>query len=567
MNAPFAHTRIEAGAATRPIYDPLNIIEGLSDAIIVVDLDYRVQQVNRAAQKWAGRDTAAITGRFCHEIFPCAQPCSDHQRACPVPAVLASGEPVKLTHSYENPEGEGTRYMDIVASPLRNGDGAIVAVIEAMRDVTAERALAEALVRRNEHLSVLNSVAGAVNQSLDLREFLGHTLREVLRLTTVDIGAVFLRDESLGNLELLVHHGLSESAARLVKQFGLTDGSCGGVIDSQQLVVVPDVQRYRSQRNQAIHLEHLSTLVHVPLVAHGCSLGSMCIGTRAPREFDRHEQDLLTAIGNHIAVAVENVRLYAELHHKERLRGELLRKVITAQEEERKRIARELHDDISQNLAALIYAAEEATALSQPGEVDQLLDSMRGVAQSTLDGVHKLIFDLRPAMLDHLGLLPALRWYAKSRLEPAGVRVVIKETCSRKGDHPNACRLPPEVETALFRVVQEAITNIVRHAMARTVRLTVNMRGDRADIRVEDDGHGFDAVELSLTLDRGGGLDSSRGLGLIGMQERVELIGGTFDLDTAPGEGTRIHIQVPLRAGTAVGEEPASVSRLEHADA
>lgn len=559
MNETLASAASHAGSTASPIYDPLAIIDSLSDAIIVVDLDYRVQQVNRAARSWAGRGSEYLIGRACHEIFPCASPCSHHERECPVPAVLTSGETIKVTHCYHKPEDGRTRYLDIVASPLRNGDGSIVAVIEAMRDVTAERELAEALLRRNEHLSVLNSVAQAVNQSLDLNEFLGRTLREVLRLTTVDIGAVFLRDEAMGNLELLAHHGLSESAARLVKQFGLLDGSCGGVIDSQQLVVVPDVQRYRSPRTMALQMERLSTLVHVPLVAHGCSLGSMCVGTRQPREFDRQEQDLLTAIGNQIAVAIENVRLYMELQHKERMRGELLRKVITAQEEERKRIARELHDDISQNLTALIYAAEEAADATEPEEVDRLLENMRGVAQRTLGGVHKMIFDLRPAMLDHLGLLPALRWFAKSRLEPAGVRVIIKETCSRKRNDQSTCRLPSEIETALFRVVQEAITNIGRHAMARKVHLALNMRWDRADIRIEDDGLGFDVVELSLTP------DSGRGLGLIGMQERIELIGGTFDIDSAPGEGTRIHIQVPLPAGQAFSEEPSALPLRENA--
>ena len=128
----------------------------------------------------------------------------------------------------------------------------------------------------------------------------------------------------------------------------------------------------------------------------------------------------MTAIGNQIAVAVENARLYAELQHKEHVRGELLRKVISAQEEERKRIARELHDEISQNLTALIYSAEEAAGLDQRDEMQRLLGNMRAVAQQTLDGVHELIFDLRPSMLDHLGLAPALRWFAKARLEPAG---------------------------------------------------------------------------------------------------------------------------------------------------
>ena len=544
---------VVAGQDRNPgsIHDPLAIIDGLSDAVIVVGLDGRVQQANKAArararakvdrEPGAGGDEDAnpLIGRYCYEIFPCAEPCDTPERECPLPAVLATGETIRITRRQAIPGDKKVRYVDVIASPLRDASGAITAVIEAMRDVTAERELAETLVRRNEHLSVLDAVARSVNQTLDLTALLNHTLEEVLRLTAVDIGAIFLRDDALGNLELLAHHGLSEATARLVAQFGIMDGSCGGVIDSQQLIVVPDVQRYRSQRARAIQEEQLSTLVHVPLVAHGCSLGSMCIGTRQAREFDAHEQDLLTAIGNQIAVAVENARLYAELHHKERMRGELLRKVITAQEEERKRIARELHDEISQNLTALIFAAEEATDVTQAEEIAHLLDTMRGVAQRTLDGVHKLIFDLRPALLDHLGLMPALRWLAKSRLEPAGVRVFIKETCPRGRNVVDACRLPPETETALFRVVQEAVTNIVRHAMARTVRLTFNMHPDRVVIRIEDDGAGFDALELSLTP------DSGRGLGLIGMQERIELVGGSFDLDTAPGQGTRIQIEAP----------------------
>jgi len=540
----------------RPLLDPLAIVDAMSDAVIVVGLDYRVQQANKAARAralalggqkpdaGAGGDEPVnpLTGRYCYDIFPCAEPCETPAHECPLPAVLATGETIRITRRQVTPGDRKTRYVDVSASPLRDAEGRIIAVIEAMRDVTAERELAETLVRRNEHLSVLDAVARSVNQTLDLTALLNHTLEEVLRLTAVDIGAIFLRDEALGNLELLAHRGLTEATARLVAQFGIMDGSCGGVIESQQLVIVPDVQRYRSQRARAIQVEQLSTLVHVPLVAHGCALGSMCIGTRQAREFDAHEQELLTAIGNQIAVAVENARLYAELHHKERMRGELLRKVITAQEEERKRIARELHDEISQNLTALIFAAEEATDVTQADEIARLLDNMRGVAQRTLDGVHKLIFDLRPALLDHLGLMPALRWLAKSRLEPAGMRVIIKETCPRGRGVTDGCRLPPETETALFRVVQEAVTNIVRHAMARTVRLTFNMRADRAVIRIEDDGVGFDALELTLTP------DSGRGLGLIGMQERVELVGGSFDIDTAPGQGTRIQIEVPLLA-------------------
>ena len=157
---------------------------------------------------------------------------------------------------------------------------------------------------------------------------------------------------------------------------------------------------------------------------------------------------------------------------------------------------------------------------------------MRQLMVHTLDGVHKLIFDLRPTMLDHLGLVPALRWFAQSRLEPAGVRLNIKETSASR-------RLPAEVETALFRVVQEVITNIARHAAARHVDIWFQFDNHRTTVSIEDDGIGFDMVEVTLSP------DTQRGLGLMGMYERVELLGGKMEIDTAPGYGTQIQIQMP----------------------
>ena len=475
-----------------PAQNPMDIIDGLSDAVLVVDLGCRILQANRTARQWARQNAGDLIGRNCHEVFPCAEPCSQAERECAIPVVLTSGGPVKLTHVYRLPDTDQLRYVDVIASPLRDPAGEITAVIEAMRDVTQERQVAEALVRRNEHLSVLDTVARTVNQSLDLAEILDRALGEVLRLAGVDIGAIFLRDEIVGNLELLAYRGLSEPRARQVAQFGMLDGSCGGVIEYQHVVIVPELRFFHGRRAEALKQEGLSTLVHVPLIFKGCSLGSMCVGTHDTREFDLHEQELLTAIGNQIAATIENARLYAEVQRKEHLRGELLRKVISAQEEERKRIARELHDEISQDLTALIYATEEATELRQLAEVQSVLKNMRGVAQRTLDGVHKLIFNLRPSMLDHLGLVPALRWFARSRLESAGVRVVVHETCDQTSHADDFCRLPAETETALFRVVQEAITNIARHTMARNVRLDFDRADGTMTIQVEDDGIGFE---------------------------------------------------------------------------
>jgi two-component system sensor histidine kinase UhpB len=151
----------------------------------------------------------------------------------------------------------------------------------------------------------------------------------------------------------------------------------------------------------------------------------------------------------------------------------------------------------------------------------------------TLDGVHKLIFDLRPTMLDHLGLVPALRWFAQSRLEPTGIRVVIQEKSAPR-------RLPTEVETALFRVVQETINNIARHAAARNARISFDFGDEAVTVEVEDDGIGFDIIELALSPDTG------RGLGLMGMEERIEVLDGEIEIISAPSYGTHVHIRVPI---------------------
>jgi two-component system sensor histidine kinase UhpB len=153
--------------------------------------------------------------------------------------------------------------------------------------------------------------------------------------------------------------------------------------------------------------------------------------------------------------------------------------------------------------------------------------------------VHKLIFDLRPSMLDHLGLVPAIRWLVKTRLEPKGVRIHFEE-------HGETRRLAPEVETAIFRVMQEAIGNISRHAAARNVSIVYGMDHEQVCVCVEDDGIGFDPLELSITP------DSMRGLGLLGMQERLELLGGDLEVQSSPGSGTRLNIHMPLGNGRSL---------------
>jgi len=207
----------------------------------------------------------------------------------------------------------------------------------------------------------------------------------------------------------------------------------------------------------------------------------------------------------------------------------LLRTVISAQEDERRRVARELHDETSQVLTALGMALHppETMTLERVADLQRLVDRMH-------DGLHRLIVNLRPSVIDDLGLGAAVEALADSQLRRAGLKV----RCEL-GDLQER-RVNAAVEIAVFRVVQEAIVNVVRHSGASTVVIEGDLEGGRLWIEVEDDGRGFDPSSISPD-DR-----TLRGVGLIGMRERVEMLGGGLEIDSAPGHGTRVRIDVTV---------------------
>lgn len=218
-------------------------------------------------------------------------------------------------------------------------------------------------------------------------------------------------------------------------------------------------------------------------------------------------------------------------------RERLLQRLITAQEEERKRVARELHDEVSQNIASLARELDRALEEREmdPIGVGQRLAALYTLAVGTLEGVRRMILDLRPSILDDLGVVAAVRWYTEERLESRGVKVHW-EVAEKEA------RLPAHLEVALFRVAQEAISNVAWHAAAENVIIALEFLDGFVEMRVEDDGKGFD-VEQTLGPD-----NRKAALGILGMQERVSALNGVLTLDSHPGGGTVLSVRVPLSA-------------------
>ncbi len=215
-------------------------------------------------------------------------------------------------------------------------------------------------------------------------------------------------------------------------------------------------------------------------------------------------------------------------------RAELLRRVIGAQEEERKRVARELHDEIGQFLTGLVLnlgSARQAAEARAP-DIAGRLATIEELAARAVEEVRRLVSDLRPSVLDDLGLLEAVRWYADTVRARTSLRV---EVTAQGLDG----RLPPHLEVVVFRVVQEALTNVVRHAEASRASIRLEATPDALRVTVADDGRGF---EPEAARGRRG---QEGGVGLAGMEERARLAGGTLELDSAPGRGTSVSLVIP----------------------
>lgn len=227
-------------------------------------------------------------------------------------------------------------------------------------------------------------------------------------------------------------------------------------------------------------------------------------------------------------------RLNQELQERERIRQRLLSKVLTAQEEERLRLARELHDEACQTVTALGLRLEAALAEVPPGSrAAEAVAAARDLARRSLDELNRMMHDLRPSALDDLGFVAALRWYADRHLTQSGVAVRFEVT-------PLPDRLPGEIEIAVFRAVQECFTNIRRHARAEMVLVQIAFEEGILAIDVEDDGVGFDPASVAPSP------GNPRGLGLLGLRERIELVGGRIQIESAPGRGTHVAIRVPI---------------------
>lgn len=369
---------------------------------------------------------------------------------------------------------------------------------------------------RTRELATLNRLAAVVSRSLDLKEILVDALDEALSITGMEKGQAFTLDEQTDCLSLAAHRGVSEELVRYTARLPL-GGRTSGLAAREGRPMYRRVADYPDGRLRDLLVEEgIALVISTPLMVKEKTVGAIDLGGPVVRDIEPEEISLLAAIGHQIGVAVENARLYEQAQQ-------------LAVIEERNRLARDLHDSVMQALYGVTLYAEAATRQIEMGDKSLASDHLREIRDTTEDALREmrvLIFELRPSVLRRDGLVVALQSRLESVEERVGIKTRFEVGCQD--------RLPADVEEELYRVALEALNNALKHAEADSV--DVRLREEHGTVRLEiiDDGIGFDTDRVH----------EHGGFGLRSMEERVTQLGGVFVLESQPGEGTRVSVEV-----------------------
>ncbi len=552
------------------------VLAAIPDSLIIYDNQGRIVRMNRAAEELLGY-TTKVEGWDLQRRLVFGTPTTIDGRPYPVEqlplARALRGETVRNEIMMFPPAGVRNHSLWVVvsAAPTYRADGSLRGAVGTLSDITElrtarvaleaanaslieiradlerrvtvrtqelEQANAE-LQRHSEQLQVLNRIDRAILASQSTEEIARIALAGIRRLTGVLRASVQLFDVEHGVAEVLAADGAVSPGTAAGTRLSIQDSAILREVFKGRASQFPDlvVEPGPSSVTRALLADGIRAVAALPLNVGARRLGALLLGKAEAGPWTQETLALATQVADSLAVALANAGLYQEVEATGAQLQALSRRVLDVQERERHHVADQLYNEAAQVLAALKFqlnvTAQEleggpsATAISQ---ISERVAQMQVMADQILAGLHSLAVDLRPASLDRLGLAPALKQYCEAFGRKHGLTVQF-ETLGLRGLH-----IPSEVEVTLYRVAQEALSNIARHAQADTVGIGVSWANQRLSLLIEDDGIGFDPVAAQ----RHGAL------GLLGMRERVAAIGGNLTVESAAGAGTTLLAEVVL---------------------
>lgn len=506
-----------------------SIVENIPDMVFVKDADdLSFVLFNRAGEELLGYRRADLIGKNDHDFFPKAEAdfFTEKDRA-----VLREKAPLEIAEEPIDTAVHGPRLLRTKKIPILDDKGVPAYLLGISEDVT-ERHEAEQLRLRHERtMTAVNTILGSINTHVDVTAaFPGVCvgLREVARCASASLG---LFDE---RREWLHWVGVDAPWPESVTH------------DQRlQLSEYPGSRELLAGHTYAVR--DLASIAHFPIAQYGCALGfrstlsfPLSVGrdvigvlTLLWTDVDgctTVDGDVLAHATSALAIALERRRLFEQVRLGHERLAVLSRRLLTVQEAERRHLARELHDEIGQYLTGIGLQLSQLDRRA-PEDFEARVRELNRLVGDLIDRVRDLSLDLRPAMLDDFGLLSALRWLFERFQRQTDVSVVFEQLGLER-------RFSQDVETAAYRIVQEALTNVARHAGIDAVTVRASAVDRRLSIVIEDHGKGFDADPE---------LVSPTTSGLSGMRERAMLLGGRLTIESSPGAGTRIRAELADR--------------------
>lgn len=509
-------------------------VEASGEVIFLTDKEGVISYVNPEFTRLYGHDAREVVGRTTPRILKSGMmTAGDYKRFW---ETLLNKEVVKGKFINRCVDGRLVT-IEGSASPILDDSGEIVGFLAIQRDITQREQTEERNRQRNKELAALNAIATTVSQSLNLNQILNDALDEVLQLDMFEgaaKGMIFRLDEDKGELVLIAHRGTPKEHPCLAETPQLGECLCGLCAQQGKVIISDDCfEDKRHLRRWPEMPEHKD--ICLPLKVRGEVLGVMNVRLPTTHEVSVHDVELLTSVADQIGVAIENARLFEAVSRQhERLRILSLR-LAEAEESERRRLTQELHDRVGQKLTALginlnIIRAEMPNNGSQ--KLYDCLAESQDLVEQTTRLIRGVMSDLRPPMLDDLGLVETLHWYGDQIASRTGLAVNVKSDRQK-------LNLPSHVENALFRIAQESLSNVVKHAQAAEVWITVETIDESIRLTVADDGVGFCPDQLADPV-------GERGWGLLIMAERAEAVGGRCWIESQPPESrTCVIAEVP----------------------